>query len=83
MDQVVRTGITQGPNNMTEGKRMPEHIWLLRQLERRGYVKNKPLCHRCKLHHIGSCTVRCKYFQKVFRITKDCRGKNPVISGNA
>nr|GFC57156.1 reverse transcriptase domain-containing protein [Tanacetum cinerariifolium] len=25
----------------------------------RGYTGNHPLCHRCTLHHIGPCTIRC------------------------
>nr|GFA59224.1 reverse transcriptase domain-containing protein [Tanacetum cinerariifolium] len=28
--------------------------------ENRGYTGNRPLCHRCTLHHTGPCTIRCQ-----------------------
>ncbi|GJU11823.1 putative reverse transcriptase domain-containing protein [Tanacetum coccineum] len=27
--------------------------------ERRAYAGNLPYCNKCKLHHVGSCTVKC------------------------
>nr|GEZ71877.1 reverse transcriptase domain-containing protein [Tanacetum cinerariifolium] len=34
--------------------------------ENRGSTGNHPLCHRCTLHHIGPCTIRCQVCNKVF-----------------
>ncbi|GKC69505.1 putative reverse transcriptase domain-containing protein [Tanacetum coccineum] len=48
----------------------------------RGYVGNLPLCNRCKLHHTGPCTIKCKNCQKVGHQTKDCRGKGPATGAN-
>ncbi|GKA56489.1 putative reverse transcriptase domain-containing protein [Tanacetum coccineum] len=27
--------------------------------EKKGYVGNQPYCNKCKLHHVGPCTVKC------------------------
>ncbi|GKF32680.1 putative reverse transcriptase domain-containing protein, partial [Tanacetum coccineum] len=48
----------------------------------RGYAGNLPLCNRCKLHHTGPCTIKCKNCQKVGHQTKDCRGKRPTSGAN-
>ncbi|GJY03656.1 hypothetical protein Tco_0369596 [Tanacetum coccineum] len=31
----------------------------------KGYAGNLPVCNRCKLHHIGPCTVKCRNYQKI------------------
>ncbi|GJX48738.1 reverse transcriptase domain-containing protein, partial [Tanacetum coccineum] len=41
--------------------------------ERKEYVGTLPLCNRCKLHHNGSCTVKCENCKKVGHMTRDCR----------
>lgn len=38
-----------------------------------GYVGNKPLCNRCKLHHIGPCTIKCVKCQRIGHKTADCK----------
>nr|GEZ91005.1 protein FRIGIDA-ESSENTIAL 1-like isoform X1 [Tanacetum cinerariifolium] len=47
--------------------------------EGRGYVGNL-LCNKCKLHHTGTCKVRCRSCQKVGHQSKDCRGKAPATT---
>ncbi|GJZ31994.1 reverse transcriptase domain-containing protein, partial [Tanacetum coccineum] len=39
----------------------------------RGYNGPHPLCRKCTLHHIGSCTVRCQNCHKVGHQTRNCR----------
>ncbi|GJU35721.1 reverse transcriptase domain-containing protein [Tanacetum coccineum] len=43
----------------------------------KGYSGNYPLCKRCTLHHIGTCTVRCQTCNKVGHLTRNCRNKRP------
>nr|GEU85218.1 reverse transcriptase domain-containing protein [Tanacetum cinerariifolium] len=50
--------------------------------ENRGYTGNCPLCHRCTLHHIGPCTIRCRVCNKVGHLTKNCRNKGPTTGSN-
>nr|GEZ65262.1 putative reverse transcriptase domain, ribonuclease H-like domain, aspartic peptidase domain protein [Tanacetum cinerariifolium] len=45
------------------------------QTENRGYTRNRPLCHRCTLHHTGPCIIRCRVCNKVGHLTKNCRNK--------
>ncbi|GJZ62699.1 putative reverse transcriptase domain-containing protein [Tanacetum coccineum] len=40
--------------------------------EKRGYVGPLPYCNKCKLHHKGPCTVKCKKCNKVRHMTRDC-----------
>ncbi|GJT76744.1 putative reverse transcriptase domain-containing protein [Tanacetum coccineum] len=32
--------------------------------EKKGYVGSLPYCNKCKLHHVGQCTVRPRHFKK-------------------
>ncbi|GJX26065.1 putative reverse transcriptase domain-containing protein [Tanacetum coccineum] len=40
--------------------------------EKKGYVPSLPYCNKCKLHHVGRCTVRCGNCKRVDHITRDC-----------
>ncbi|GJV20947.1 putative reverse transcriptase domain-containing protein, partial [Tanacetum coccineum] len=40
--------------------------------EKKGYVGSLPYCNKCKLHHAGSCTMRCGNYKRVSHITRDC-----------
>nr|GEU60920.1 putative reverse transcriptase domain-containing protein [Tanacetum cinerariifolium] len=41
--------------------------------KRRPYNGPLPLYNKCKLHHEGPCTVRCKKCNKVGHLTQDCK----------
>ncbi|GJX61680.1 reverse transcriptase domain-containing protein [Tanacetum coccineum] len=43
-----------------------------------GYTRNRPLCERCTLHHIGPCNVKCRTCNKIGHLTKNCRNKRPL-----
>ncbi|GJS81551.1 reverse transcriptase domain-containing protein [Tanacetum coccineum] len=48
--------------------------------EKKEYAGTLPLCNMCKLHHNGSCTVKCRNCKKVGHMTQDCR--NPTAAKN-
>ncbi|GJT99080.1 putative reverse transcriptase domain-containing protein [Tanacetum coccineum] len=50
--------------------------------ENNGYIRNRPLCKKCTLHHIGPCTVKCNTCDKVGHLTKNCRNKGPATGSN-
>ncbi|GJW62302.1 reverse transcriptase domain-containing protein [Tanacetum coccineum] len=50
--------------------------------ENNGYTRNRPLCKKCTLHHIGPCTVKCNTCNKVGHLTKNCRNKRPATGSN-
>ncbi|GJV79437.1 reverse transcriptase domain-containing protein [Tanacetum coccineum] len=41
--------------------------------EKKGYVGSLPYCNKCKLHHAGSCTMRCRNCKRVGHMTRDCK----------
>ncbi|GKB42579.1 putative reverse transcriptase domain-containing protein [Tanacetum coccineum] len=42
------------------------------------YLRNLPLCNRCKLHHHCQCTVKCRKCKGICHQTKDCWNKTPT-----
>ncbi|GJU02032.1 putative reverse transcriptase domain-containing protein [Tanacetum coccineum] len=46
--------------------------------EERKYEGTLPLCNKCKLHHVGPCTIRCGKCNKVGHLTRNCRVTNPT-----
>ncbi|GJQ90780.1 hypothetical protein Tco_0001919 [Tanacetum coccineum] len=48
--------------------------------ERKEYARTLPLCNRCKLHHNGPCTVKCRNCKNIGHMTRDCR--NPATTRN-
>ncbi|GJZ40580.1 reverse transcriptase domain-containing protein [Tanacetum coccineum] len=47
-----------------------------------GYTRNRPLCKRCTLHHIGPCTIKCQTCNKVGHLTRNCKNKGPSTRNN-
>ncbi|GJT53067.1 putative reverse transcriptase domain-containing protein [Tanacetum coccineum] len=41
--------------------------------ERKGYDGSLHYCNKCKLHHVGPCTVRCGNCKRVGHMTRDCK----------
>ncbi|GJS32572.1 putative reverse transcriptase domain-containing protein [Tanacetum coccineum] len=46
--------------------------------ESRVYVGPHPLCNKCKLHHVGLCTVKCRSCGKIGHLTRDCKPAVPM-----
>ncbi|GJT83891.1 putative reverse transcriptase domain-containing protein [Tanacetum coccineum] len=41
--------------------------------EKIGYVGSAPYYNKCRLHHEGSCTVKCTNYEKVGHMARDCK----------
>ncbi|GKF28093.1 putative reverse transcriptase domain-containing protein, partial [Tanacetum coccineum] len=50
--------------------------------ENNGYTRNRPLCKKCTLHHMGPCTAQCNTCNKVGHLTRNCRNKGPATRSN-
>ncbi|GKA11084.1 reverse transcriptase domain-containing protein [Tanacetum coccineum] len=48
--------------------------------EKKSYNGPLPLCNKCKLHHEGPCTVRCRKCNKIGHLTWDCKVINSTTS---
>ncbi|GJR79943.1 putative reverse transcriptase domain-containing protein [Tanacetum coccineum] len=46
--------------------------------EEKKYEGTLPFCNKCKLHHVGPCTIRCGKCNKVGHLTKNYRVTNPT-----
>ncbi|GJU32204.1 reverse transcriptase domain-containing protein [Tanacetum coccineum] len=51
--------------------------------EKKAYAGNLPYCNKCKLHHIGPCTVKCGNCKRVGHMTRDCRTSIPATTQGA
>nr|GEU57654.1 reverse transcriptase domain-containing protein [Tanacetum cinerariifolium] len=71
-------------NSRQQQNRRPETFrsYAATPTENHGYTGNHPLCHRCTLHHTGPCTIRCRVYNKVGHLTKNCRNKGPATGSN-
>ncbi|GKA08547.1 reverse transcriptase domain-containing protein, partial [Tanacetum coccineum] len=40
--------------------------------KKKGYVRNLPLCNKCKFHHTSPCAAKCGNYKRVGHQTRDC-----------
>ncbi|GKE58918.1 reverse transcriptase domain-containing protein [Tanacetum coccineum] len=40
---------------------------------KKAYAVNLPYCNKCKLHHVGSCTMKCSKCKRVGHMTRNCK----------
>ncbi|GJU58428.1 reverse transcriptase domain-containing protein [Tanacetum coccineum] len=45
--------------------------------EKKAYAGNFPSCNKCKLYHVGPCTMKCSNCKRVGHMTGDCR--TPIL----
>ncbi|GJV15882.1 putative reverse transcriptase domain-containing protein [Tanacetum coccineum] len=48
--------------------------------EKKEYKGTLPFCNKCKLHHVGPCTIRCGKCNKIGHLTRDCKVTNSSTS---
>ncbi|GJR09505.1 putative reverse transcriptase domain-containing protein [Tanacetum coccineum] len=41
--------------------------------EKNGYEGTLPFCNKCKLHHEGQCTAKCRNYKRIGHLARDCR----------
>ncbi|GJX25793.1 putative reverse transcriptase domain-containing protein [Tanacetum coccineum] len=50
---------------------------------KKAYAGNLPHCNKCKLHHVGPCTVKCSKCKRVGHMTRDCRASVAAMNQRA
>ncbi|GJZ14588.1 hypothetical protein Tco_0550265, partial [Tanacetum coccineum] len=48
--------------------------------EKKDYEGTFPFCNKCKLYHVGPCTIRCGKCNKIGYLTWDCKVTNSTTS---
>ncbi|GJT26161.1 putative reverse transcriptase domain-containing protein [Tanacetum coccineum] len=48
--------------------------------KKKSYAGNLPYCNKCKLHHVGSCIVKCGNYKRVGHMTRD--SKTPAATNH-
>ncbi|GJR74272.1 reverse transcriptase domain-containing protein [Tanacetum coccineum] len=51
--------------------------------EKKAYVGNLPYYNKCKLHHVGPCTMKCSNCKRVGHMTRDCKAYVDAINQRA
>ncbi|GJT22794.1 hypothetical protein Tco_0892731 [Tanacetum coccineum] len=46
--------------------------------DRKGYLRTRPLCNQCNLHHEGQCPPKCKNCKRIGHQTRGCWSKTNV-----
>nr|GEX08963.1 reverse transcriptase domain-containing protein [Tanacetum cinerariifolium] len=51
--------------------------------EKKAYAGNLPYCNKCKLHHVGPCTVKCGNYKRTGHMTRDCKASIAAMNQRA
>ncbi|GJQ95657.1 putative reverse transcriptase domain-containing protein [Tanacetum coccineum] len=70
MDQKLK-GYARSAENKRRGQNVAR-AYTTGNNEKRGYVGSLLYCNKCKLHHEGPCTVRCRNCKRVGHMARDC-----------
>nr|GFD30488.1 reverse transcriptase domain-containing protein [Tanacetum cinerariifolium] len=50
--------------------------------EKKQYVGSKPLCAKCNYHHDSSCAPKCRNYNKIGHLARDCRNTENTNNAN-
>ncbi|GJT45618.1 putative reverse transcriptase domain-containing protein [Tanacetum coccineum] len=77
---IKETTVHNNPSSrgrMLEDQMWPEPIRLV--VMKVGFMLDPTtLCNKCKLHHVGPCTVKCRSCGKIGHLTRDCKHAVPA-----
>ncbi|GJS00987.1 reverse transcriptase domain-containing protein [Tanacetum coccineum] len=57
--------------------------YTIRANGKKAYAGNLPYYNKCKLHHVGPCTMKCSKCKRVGHMTRDCRASVATINQRA
>nr|GEV09579.1 reverse transcriptase domain-containing protein [Tanacetum cinerariifolium] len=57
-----------------------ERAYIIGANEKKAYAGNLPYCNKCKLHHVGPCTMKYSNCKRVGHMTRDCKASVAIIN---
>ncbi|GJY56090.1 putative reverse transcriptase domain-containing protein, partial [Tanacetum coccineum] len=66
MDQKLKGYANTGGQNVARA-------YMAGNNEKNGYEGTLPFCNKCKLHHEGQCTAKCRNYKRIGHLARDCR----------
>ncbi|GJY49794.1 putative reverse transcriptase domain-containing protein, partial [Tanacetum coccineum] len=66
MDQKLKGYANTGGQNVARA-------YMAGNNEKNGYEGTLPFCNKCKLHHEGQCTAKCRNCKRIRHLARDCR----------
>ncbi|GKC07860.1 putative reverse transcriptase domain-containing protein [Tanacetum coccineum] len=73
MDQKLKGYANTGGQNVARA-------YMAGNNEKKEYEGTLPFCNKCKLHHVGPCTIRCGKCNKIGHLTRNCKVTNSTTS---
>ncbi|GKG21980.1 hypothetical protein Tco_0384575, partial [Tanacetum coccineum] len=73
MDKKLKGYVNTGGQNVARA-------YMAGNNEKKEYEGTLPFCNKCKLHHVGPCTIRCGKCNKIGRLTRNCKVTNSTTS---
>ncbi|GJR58971.1 reverse transcriptase domain-containing protein [Tanacetum coccineum] len=58
-------------DRILEVRMLLKPIWI--RYKENGYEGTLPFCNKCKLHHEGQCTTKCRNYKRIRHLARDCR----------
>nr|GEZ80798.1 reverse transcriptase domain-containing protein [Tanacetum cinerariifolium] len=63
----------QVPQQLPFKKLDVARAYTIRYNKKKAYARNLPYYNKCKLHHVGLCTVKYGNYKRVGHMTRDCK----------
>ncbi|GJR97774.1 hypothetical protein Tco_0269948 [Tanacetum coccineum] len=81
-DNIHRNVIAAEPTRLQDAIRIAKNLmdqklkdvgraYTVRSNEKKGYAGPLPYCNKCRLHHVGQCTIKCGNCKKVGHMDRD------------
>nr|GFC83423.1 hypothetical protein [Tanacetum cinerariifolium] len=72
---------TQNQQQRSNKRQNTDRVYTTASGEKKQYVGSRPLCAKCNYHHDDPCAPKCRNYNKIGHLARDCR--NTANTNNA